>query len=120
MRARNSITNSRSWQLEQFAHRNRFALTSSEARLWSALSARKLGVQFRRQVVLADRFIVDFLASSVHLVVEVDGGYHVLRRHADARRDQRLQRLGYRVLRVQAELVMTDLAKAIALVRGAL
>jgi very-short-patch-repair endonuclease len=29
--------------------------------LWQAISARKLGVQFRRQQVLLGRFIVDFL-----------------------------------------------------------
>jgi very-short-patch-repair endonuclease len=72
--------------LEQYAWANRQVLTPSEARLWSALSARKLGVQFRRQVPLAGRYIVDFCAPSVRLVVEVDGAGHALRRRADARR----------------------------------
>ena len=43
-----------------------------EARLWAELSARKLGVSFRRQVPIG-RFIVDFCAPAVRLVVEVDG-----------------------------------------------
>jgi very-short-patch-repair endonuclease len=34
-----------------------------------------LGVQFRHQVVLG-RYVADFLAAEVGLVVEVDGGYH--------------------------------------------
>ena len=46
--------------------RRRHALRPDVARkppLWRALSGRRLeGVQFRRQVVLANRFIVDFLA----------------------------------------------------------
>jgi very-short-patch-repair endonuclease len=47
--------------------------TRSEALLWQALRGHQLGVRFRRQVVL-HTFIVDFLAPSVGLVVEVDGG----------------------------------------------
>jgi very-short-patch-repair endonuclease len=59
-------------------------------------------VRFRRQVVLLDRYIVDFYAPSLRLVVEVDGGYHRLRKTADARRDRELRRAGYTVLRVRA------------------
>jgi len=33
-------------------------------------------VQFRPEVLLGGRFIVDFFASSIGLVIEVDGGYH--------------------------------------------
>lgn len=106
--------------LEQCAWVNRGALTPPEARLWSALSSRKLGVQFRREAPLAGRYIVDFCAPSVLLVVEVDGACHALRRRADARRDAALRGLGYRVQRVEAALVMRDLPAAVALVRGAL
>jgi very-short-patch-repair endonuclease len=54
--------------------------------------------------------------------VEVDGGYHSTpqRRSADARRDKRLKRAGYRVLRVPASLVLSNLAKAVELIRTAL
>src|SRR6478609_4476390 len=84
-------------ELEQRAWRNRRDMTESEARLWDALRGRKLGVQFRRQVPLAGRYIVDFYAAGARLVVEVDGGYHSMRVHADAHRDRELERLGYRV-----------------------
>jgi len=66
------------------------------------------------------RFIADFCAPSIKLIVEVDGGYHSRRRVADASRDRKLARLGYRVVRVSAELVLSDLASAVALVRAAL
>jgi very-short-patch-repair endonuclease len=74
---------------------------------------------FRRQVPL-ERFIADFTAPSARLVVKVDGAYYVTRRAADARRDRRLRRMGYRVLRLDAELVRSDVQAAIALIRGAL
>jgi very-short-patch-repair endonuclease len=110
----------RQLQLEQYAWLNRRALTASEARLWSALSARRLGVQFRRQVPLAGRFIVDFAAPSAGLIVEVDGVGHAHRRGADKRRDRALTALGWRVLRLDAALVISDLPAAVALVQQAL
>ena len=70
-------------------------MTPSELRLWSALSARKLGVQLRREVPLLRRYIVDFCAPSVRLVVEVDGECHAARRAADARRDGDLAAKGH-------------------------
>jgi very-short-patch-repair endonuclease len=102
----------RQLELEQYAWRNRRSLTDSEARLWEALRGRKLGVQFRRQVPLGERYVVDFAASAARLVVEVDGGCHARRRCADERRDRELGRLGWRVLRLPAALVMRDLPAA--------
>jgi very-short-patch-repair endonuclease len=100
----------------------RQAPIDSERRLWHcALRCRGLGVEFRRQVVIADQFIVDFLAPAQRLVVEVDGSaYHAHRRGADARRDEKLRRLGYRVLRLDAELVHHRLPEAVDRIRSAL
>jgi very-short-patch-repair endonuclease len=104
--------------LELRSRQHRLAPTPSEALLWRELVSGKLGVSFRRQVVIGGRFIVDFVAPSIGLVVEVDGGWHRERRRADARRDEKLRRLGYRVLRVEADLVERNLARAVGLVRG--
>jgi very-short-patch-repair endonuclease len=52
--------------------------------------------------------------------VEVDGAYHARRSLADERREQKLRGLGFRVVGVSAQLVLTDLAAAVALVRAAL
>ena len=101
------------------AHTMRQAPTDSEARLWCALRSSQLGVAFRRQVPLLG-FIADFYAPSVRLVVEVDGGYHARRVSADARRDRKLTRAGYRVVRVQAELVTRDLPAALRAILQAL
>jgi very-short-patch-repair endonuclease len=90
--------------------------TPSEAVLWSALVNKKLGVSFRRQAVVGG-FVVDFVAPSRRLIVEVDGGCHREKRRADARREVKLRRLGFRVLRLDAEVVMRDLAGAVGRVR---
>ena len=98
--------------LASHAHRLRQAPTDSEARLWRSLRSSQLGVAFRRQVPLLG-FIVDFFAPAIRLVVEVDGGYHARRKSADARRDRKLARAGYRVVRIDAEVVMHDLDAAV-------
>jgi very-short-patch-repair endonuclease len=95
-------------------------LTPSEARLWAAIHRRQLGVQFRRQVIVGGKFIADFLAAGAKLIVEVDGPDHERRRAADARRDAKLQRLGYRVLRLEAKLVMAQLPVAVERIRQVL
>ena len=97
----------------------RAAPTTTEALLWGALRKQQLGVPFRRQLRIGGRYIVDFAAPSVRLVVEVDGGYHQPRQRADSRRDRDLGRLGWRVLRLPAELVLHRLDDAVALVRAA-
>ena len=101
------------------ARQHRSNLTPTEEALWAHLRGCRLGVWFRRQVPLG-RFIVDFLAPSAHLIVEVDGGYHQARRSLDARRDQQLTRLGYQVLHLEADLVRTNIQAALAHIRTTL
>jgi very-short-patch-repair endonuclease len=87
--------------------------------IWERLRGSRLGVGFRRQLVVGG-YIVDFAAPAVRLVVEVDGGYHCERQRADARRDRAIERLGWRVLRVRAAMVERDLEAAVALVAAAI
>ncbi len=96
------------------------APTPSEEALWQVLRHGVGGVAFKRQVVLGGRYIVDFFAPSVGLVVEVDGGVHRDSLAADRRRDERLRRLGHRVVRVDARLVLSNVHAALQVVQQAL
>ncbi len=98
----------------------RCAPTPSEQRLFEALRGRRLGVQFRRQVPLLGKYVVDLLAPALKVVVEVDGAYHARRAKADARRDAALRKAGYRVVRVSADVVMRELGTALEEVRDVL
>jgi len=95
---------------------------AAEVALWQQLRAGQQGVWFRRQVVLLGSCIVDFCCPAAKVVVEVDGGYHteLARQRADARRDRRLVKTGYRVVRVPAELVLADIGAAVGVVREVL
>jgi very-short-patch-repair endonuclease len=98
--------------LAAYAWGHRRSPSEPEARLWRELSAGKLGVTFRRQVVLGNA-IADFFAPVLRLVVEVDGAQHRVRRAADARRDRDLARLGCVVLRIEAQVVLRELTRAV-------
>jgi very-short-patch-repair endonuclease len=87
--------------------------------LWSALTARQLGVSFRRQVPVVG-FSADFCAPALKLIIEVDGPIHTRKRSSDARRDLKLHRTAFRIVRISAALVLSNLPAAIALVRAAL
>jgi very-short-patch-repair endonuclease len=114
-----SVTPARKHVLAIRARDMRHFAQEPERALWRQLAGGKLGVAFRRQVVLGNRYIADFAAPAVRLVVEVDGGLHAPQRAADARRDRDLARLGYHVLRIPAHSVMADLAAVVVLVRAA-
>jgi very-short-patch-repair endonuclease len=120
MRSHNQQRQARSNLLVSRARRMLHAPTASEEALWQALRGGALGVPFKRQVVLGGRYIADFFAPSVGLVVEVDGGVHRSTRSADRRRDEKLQRLGYRVVRIEAALVLRAPEEALAVIRSAL
>ena len=106
--------------LDESARGMRASQTRSEELLWGHIRGRRLGVVFRRQVPLLGRFIVDFYAPAARLLIEVDGGYHAERARADARRDAVPARGGYRVLRLDAALVVRDIEAAVDRVREAL
>jgi very-short-patch-repair endonuclease len=95
---------------------------AAEEALWARLRQGQLGVWFRRQVVLLGSCIVDFYAPARRLAVEVDGAHHAepARKRADARRDRRLVKAGFRVLRLPAELVLQKPQVAAELVVQAL
>lgn len=105
--------------LRRRARRMRHEPTHSEWLLWQALRCRQLGVTFRRQVVLQG-YIADFYASSVRLIVEVDGAWHAGSTRRDARRDRVLASTGYRTLRVTETQVVSALPQVVARVRAAI
>ena len=82
--------------------------TEPERRLWQLLRNSQLGgLKFRRQAVIGP-YIVDFCCPRRKLVVEVDGESHVGRGHVDAARTGHLKTLGYRIMRVTNDDVLSD------------
>lgn len=85
--------------LKEKARHLRTTQTDAERKLWFYLRNRQLGgIKFRRQVPIA-RYIVDFFAFDLGLIIELDGGHHLEQSGYDARRTLDLEALGYKVLR---------------------
>jgi very-short-patch-repair endonuclease len=104
--------------LESRARGMRDAPTPPEARLWEAIRGQRLGTAFRRQVPIG-RYIADFVAPRQKLVIEIDGAGHARRRHGDARRDQYMRRLGFRVLRIPSDAVHRELTTVLMRISAA-
>ncbi len=73
--------------------------TEAEASLWTYLRDRKLaGYKFKRQAPI-DKYIVDFLCIYKKLIIELDGYHHINLNAEHKFRTQRLEILGFSVLR---------------------
>jgi very-short-patch-repair endonuclease len=84
-------------------------LTPAEQILWQSLKNRQLnGWKFRCQHPI-ESFIVDFYCPQHRLVIELDGGIHNQQVEYDLARTERLNQLGYRVIRFRNREVMSTL-----------
>ena len=92
----------------------RKATTKPEHHLWQYLRQRPGGLKFRRQHPVGP-YIVDFCCLSARLVVEIDGFAHDTadRPNRDAERDKFITENGYRVLRVSARRVISDVESVV-------
>ena len=85
----------------EFARRLRREQTDFERRLWYALRDRRfLSHKFRRQQPIGP-YIADFVCFDAKLVIELDGGQHVLPANLvrDRIRARFLEHEGFRILR---------------------
>ncbi len=84
-------------------------MTDAELRLWRCLRSRQLrGFKFRRQHPFED-FILDFVCLESMLVVEVDGGQHMLNAIVDEARTKYLNDAGFKVLRFWNNEILSEI-----------
>jgi len=83
-------------------------MTDAEERLWRHLRNRQLqGLKFCRQYEIG-QYIVDFVCTEAMLIVALDGGQHLDRQAYDEARAQKIQAMGYRILRFWNNDVLMD------------
>jgi very-short-patch-repair endonuclease len=73
-------------------------VSKSEKYLWKALKQKQQGVGFKRQRPIS-YFIVDFFSDEIGLIIEIDGNSHFSKPEYDRKRQDRLESLGYTILR---------------------
>jgi very-short-patch-repair endonuclease len=87
-------------RLKEFARELRTETVSkAEKVIWKGLLSRKqTGERFLRQRPIY-RFIVDFFAPEIGLIIEIDGNSHVNKGNYDRYREDKLVSLGYTLIR---------------------
>ncbi len=93
-------------------------MTLAERRLWAGLRGDRLGVRFRRQLPVGQRYIADFCAPAIRLIVEADGGQHA-DSTADRLRTADLEALGYAVLRFWNNDIIRETDAVLAAIHAA-
>jgi very-short-patch-repair endonuclease len=98
----------------------RWRMSLPEVLLWKALRGDSTGQRIRRQHPIGP-YILDFYCADARLAVEVDGASHGVGGAVahDERRDDWLAGQGVRVLRLSAELVLSDMDAALATIAAA-
>ncbi|MFM7427648.1 MAG: endonuclease domain-containing protein [Elainella sp.] len=101
------------------ARRLRKHPTPAEHLLWQAIRERQLnGLKFRRQHPV-DAFIADFYCPQRRLIIELDGEIHQHQAEYDGARTQRLQDLGYKVLRFHNSEITSNLEQVLRAILAA-
>jgi very-short-patch-repair endonuclease len=97
----------------------RNSATPAEKYLWTLLRSKQvLGRKFRRQHSIGN-YIVDLYCAPEKLIIELDGQVH---NHPDQivydrRRDAFLKKPGFNILRINNELVFSNLPEVLRLIR---
>lgn len=89
--------------------------------MWHILRGKSLGYPFKRQHII-DCFIADFVCLERNLVIEVDGLYHQLpdQKISDAERTERLNKMGFRVIRMTNDEIIGNIDNVIEKIKNAL
>jgi len=97
-------------ELKAFARELRSeSVSKAEKYIWKALLSRKqTGQRFLRQRPI-DRFIADFFAPEVKLIIEIDGSSHWSTPEYDRYREDRLRFLGYELIRFTESEVLNSI-----------
>ena len=101
--------------LKEFSLEHRNNPTEAEERLWELLKTKKLeGYTFRRQHIIGN-YIADLVCLDRRLIVEIDGLIHQLpeNNEADAYRTEWLTKQGFKVIRFNNDVVLSNTEKVI-------
>ncbi|MAF20708.1 MAG: endonuclease domain-containing protein [Candidatus Peribacteraceae bacterium] len=98
-----------------FTKKLRKKMTPEEIILWQELRNRKCGgLKFRRQVNIGP-YIADFLCKEHGTIIELDGKIHdkTEQKERDINRDEYLEELGYKILRITNEELLKSIPTAL-------
>lgn len=87
-----------SFRMKTFARKLRKNATFQERKIWNILKNNKLGFKFRRQFVIDNKYVADFVCLEKRLIIEIDGGQHN-KPFADVDRTFYLEQQKFKIIR---------------------
>ena len=104
-----SQVQARSKWLVQRARAMRTNPTDAERKIWYLVRHQRMGeLRWRRQEIIDDLYIVDFICYERRIIIEADGSQHSDNKQDEAR-DAYLQREGFEVLRFWNRYILTNI-----------
>ena len=86
--------------------------TPAETVLWERIRKKRLGITVFRQFPVLD-YIVDFYIKEIGLAIEIDGSSHNNNFLEDAKRQERIEKLGIRFVRFTNEEILNNIEKVL-------
>ena len=98
----------------QHAEKLRKKMTDAEKIIWEKLCNKQLGVKIRRQHPIW-KFIADYYCHEIKLVIEIDGGIHLLEENKeyDISREVTLNEFGIEIIRFSNDQVEEEIDSVI-------
>jgi very-short-patch-repair endonuclease len=98
--------------LKQYARELRTeSISKAEKYIWKVLLSRKqMGFLVKRQRPILN-FIVDFFIPDIGLIIEIDGISHLNKGSYDFYRQEKLQDLGFEIIRFSEGEVLTNISE---------
>lgn len=95
--------------LKKYANELRTTSVSrAEKHMWKAgLSRNQMGVKFKRQRPILN-FIVDFFCAEIKLIIEIDGNSHYIKGDYDLYRQEKLESMGFTIIRFSEGEVLNN------------
>ncbi len=84
--------------IKTFSRNMRKNMTSQELKLWQFIRKSQLGIKFRRQHPINNKYIADFANTTKKIIIEIDGSQHI-ESEKDVFRTYYLESLGYYIIR---------------------
>lgn len=104
-------------KITKIARKLRKNSTKTEEYLWRYLKNRYIeGFKFRKQEPIR-QYVIDFVNFEKKIIVELDGGQHIIMKAKDHERDRWLKKQGFKVLRFWDNEVLKNIEGVLETIR---
>ncbi|MBO6257628.1 UvrD-helicase domain-containing protein [bacterium] len=94
--------------IKDFSRKMRKEMTPQELKIWNLIRREQLGIKFRRQHPIDNKYIADFACLEQKIIIEIDGSQHI-ESTSDKLRTFYIENIGYRIVRFYNNEIDTNI-----------